>query len=423
MEKPLDRVTEIPDKANHNGDPGRNSNSMSNPLSDANVPGLNPSVILISPNEVSLRLLRRSVEAQRATVLREFPIYPSYAHLDSVAELECDAFVVEIDSDFEVAMDIVEAVCARKPFATVMVYSTSSEQDRMVCSMRAGAREFLVGVVPNEVLQDALVRAAARRSQQVKKVSGNTVVFWGAKGGCGVTTLASNFAIALRMETAADVALLDLNPRLGDVAVLLGLTPRFTVAEALNNAKRLDQEFLSTLVTRHHSGVSVLAAPDTYSPSVSVEGRAVGRLVDVARQRYPYVVIDAGRDLGTGVDTLLQMASTIYLVTQLDVPSLRNTQRLLSYISRAGDQRVELVINRFDAKRTEFDDERISKALGIAPRWKIPNDYAAARRTSNTGSPLIHEKSAAANGLRAMARAAAGKPAAAEKRRGLGLFS
>jgi pilus assembly protein CpaE len=206
------------------------------------------------------------------------------------------------------------------------------------------------------------------------------------------------------------------------VAVLLGLTPEFTVAEALNNAKRLDQEFLSTLVTRHHSGISVLAAPDTYSPSVSVEGRTVGRLVDVARKRYPYVVIDAGRDMGTGVETVLQMANTIYLVTQLDVLSLRNAQRLLSYIGRSGDQCIELVINRFDAKKTEFDDVRISKALGIAPRWKIPNDYAAARRTANTATPLIHEKSAAALGLRAMARAAAGKPAVVEKRRGFGLF-
>ena len=421
MEMPRDRATEIQVEANHNGNHGRDPGSV--PTSDTNVPGVTPSVVLISPNEASLRLLRRSVEAQRATVLREFTIYPNYAHLDSVAELECDAFVVEVDSDFDIAMDFVEAVCTRKPLATVMVHSASNQQDRMVRSMRAGAREFLVGAVPNEVLQDALVRAAARRSQQAKKVSGNTVVFWGGKGGCGVTTLASNFAIALRMETAADVALLDLNPRLGDVAVLLGLTPQFTVAEALNNAKRLDQDFLSTVVTRHPSGVSVLAAPDTYSPTVSVESRAVGRLVDVARQRYPYVVIDAGRDLGTSVDTLLQMTNTIYLVTQLDVPSLRNTQRMLSYISRAGDQRVELVINRFDAKRTEFDDERISKALGIAPRWKVPNDYAAARRTSNTGNPLIHEKSPAANALRAMARAAAGKPAVAEKRRGLGLFS
>jgi pilus assembly protein CpaE len=422
MEKPVDRLKEVQAEVKRNGGAGRNPGSMANGSSDIDVPGVNPSVVLISPDEVSRRLLRRSVEAQRATILREFTLYPSYAHLDSVIDLDCDAFLVEIDSEFEIAMELVEAVCIRKPAATVMVYSSSSDGDRMMRSMRAGAREFLVGTLSNEVIQEALVRAAVRRSQQIKKVTGNTMVFWGAKGGCGVTTVASNFAIALRMETAAEVALLDLNPRLGDAAVLLGLTPQFTVAEALNNAKRLDQEFLATLVTRHHSGISVLAAPDSYSPALSVESRSIGKLVEVARNRYPYLVIDAGRDLGTGIETLLQMANTVYLVTQLDVPSLRNTQRLLAYIGQSGDQHVELVVNRFDAKRTEFDDERVSKALGMAPKWKIANDYAAARRTSNTGSPLILEKSPAAAGLRAMARAAAGKPPSVEKKRGFGLF-
>ena len=75
------------------------------------------------------------------------------------------------------------------------------------------------------------------------------MVFWGAKGGSGVTTLATNFAIALRMETAAEVALVDLNPDLGDVAVFLGVTPRFTVADALQNSKRLDHDFVATLMT------------------------------------------------------------------------------------------------------------------------------------------------------------------------------
>jgi len=425
MEKPVDKVTETGVGTSRNGKLqfARAPGNMAKPSPDyEEVPGVNPSVVLISPDAGCLRTLRRTMEAQRATVLREFNTYPTYAHLDGVLELDCDTFVVEIDSDIDIAMDLVEALCARKPSASIMVYSTGGDGDRMVRSMRAGAREFLTGSIPNTVIQEALVRAVARHAQQAKKVTGNTVVFFGAKGGCGVTTLATNFAIALRMETAAEVALLDLNPHLGDVAVLLGLTPRFTVAEALQNAKRLDRDFISTLVTEHRSGISVLAAPDVYSPSVPIENRTVGKLVDVIRNRYPYVVIDAGRNLGDGAEALLQMANTIYLVTQLDIPSLRNAQRLISYIQRVGDQRIELVVNRFDARKMEFDDEQVTKALGLAPRWKIPNDFAAARRSSNAGSPLIQEKSPVAAGLRAMARAASGKPLATEKRRGFSLF-
>src|SRR5262249_5870416 len=159
------------------------------------------------------------------------------------------------------------------------------------------------GTIPKTVLNDALLRAAARRLEQTaKKTSGKSIVFWGTKGGSGVTTLATNFAIALRSEVESEVALLDLNPRLGDVAVLLGLTPQFTVAEALQNARRLDQQFISTLVTPHRSGIAVLAAPDVYSPSVPIEGRTIGKFVDVVRSRYSHVVIDAGRELGPGAE-------------------------------------------------------------------------------------------------------------------------
>jgi pilus assembly protein CpaE len=395
---------------------------MSKQTNYVEVPGVNPSVALISPGEEQLRLLRRAIEAQRATIVREFSAYPTYAQLDAILELECDAVVVEIDSELDVAMDLVETICTRKPLATVMVYSSAADSELMARSMRVGAREFLTGIVPNTVLQDALVRAAARRTQQAKKVSGNTMVFWGAKGGSGVTTIATNFAIALRMEAAAEVALLDLNPHLGDVAVLLGITPRFTVTEALKNAKRLDQELVSGLFSEHRSGVAVLAAPDEYEPSLALENRAVGKLIDVVRNKYAHVVVDAGRDVGEAAEAVLQIADTIYLVTQLDIPSLRNAQRLITYMQRSGNPRIELVINRHDPRKEDIDDAQVAKALGLSPKWKVANDYAAARRTSNAGTPLIHEKSPAAAAVRAMARAAIGKPPVPEKRKSFSLF-
>jgi pilus assembly protein CpaE len=385
---------------------------------------LNYSVVLISPDETGRRNLQRALEAQRATILREFTAYPSYAHLPALLDSDADAFVVEMDSEPDIAMDLVEAVCTRKPSATVMVYSASPNGDHMVRSMRAGAREFLTGVISPAELREALVRAGARRSERTsKKTRGKIMVFWGAKGGSGVTTLAVNFAIALRMETAAEVALLDLNPDLGDVAVSLGVTPRFTLAEALQNSKRLDSDFVATIMTAHSSGISILAAPDTYSPSVPSESRTVGKLMDVIGNQYPYVVIDAGRGLGEGIEPLFQMADTIYLVTQLNIPSLRNTQRFIAHIQREGARSIELVVNRFDSRKSEFDDERVAKVLGLQSKWKVPNDYTAVHRSSNAGDPLILEKSPVANALRGMARAATGRHTAPAKKKGWGLFA
>jgi pilus assembly protein CpaE len=375
-------------------------------------------VVLICPNEGHRRALLRALATQSATVVSSLALYPAYNHLLAVIDTDCDAFLIEIDSDTNTAIDMVETICDRKPSATVMVYSASQHPDLLVASMRAGAREFLSGAIPLPVLSEALLRASARRLEMTdRRVRGKVLMFWGAKGGCGVTTLATNFAIALRRETGGEVALLDFNLHLGDVAVLLGIAPRFTIAEALANPERMDKEFVATLMTPHRTGVSVLAAPDAYN-SLRADGASLGKLVDLLGAQFPYVVIDAGLSLGDGAGPLFQLASTIYLVTQADIPSLRSSQRFVSYLRAYGEPNVELVLNRFEGRKTQFDDDQLAKTLGIAPKWKVPNDYAAARRAADSGAPVISDRGAIAEALHRMAREACGKPAEAAKKKG-----
>src|SRR4029078_3500920 len=97
---------------------------------------------------------------------------------------------------------------------------------------------------------------------------------------------------------------------------------------------------------------------------------------------------------------------------------LRSTQRFISYMQAEADARIEVVVNRFDPRRTDFDDERGAKALGVKPKWKIPNDFAAAHKAANTGNALIHENSPISQSLRQLARSACCKPAQAARKKG-----
>ena len=376
-------------------------------------------VVLICPDPDYRRVLTKMLGAQQARIVEELGLYPAYNHLLGVIDTDCDAYVIEIDTDTPAAMNLVEAICDKKPSATVMVYSCLQRPELLVNSMRAGAREFLTGAIPPNTLNDALLRASARRAEAFeKKVRGKTMAFWGGKGGCGTTTLAVNFALALRQETRGEVALLDLNMNLGDVATLLGITPRFSLADAIAAPERLDQEFVATLMTKHSSGVSVLAAPDVYT-SVPVTAGTIGKLIDLVAVQFPYVVVDAGPSLGAAVSALFQMASATYLITQTDIPGLRSSQRFLNYLQTFGNPDVELVVNRFESRKSQIDDAQIAKTLGISPKYKVPNDYAAARRAADTGNPLASEKGPITECLRRMARVASGKPAEEPKKRGL----
>ena len=384
------------------------------------------SIVLVAPDEARRRSLARALKGQQAAITREFSAYPNIINLSKVTDTDCEVVVVDLDSDPEVALDLVESVCSQNPSLTVMAYSAKGEPALLVRCMRAGAREFLTDPLSPEVLTEALIRASARRQEtdRRKKVSGKMLMFLGSKGGSGVTTLASNFAIALQKESGREVVLVDLDVQLGDVSLVLGITPKFTIVDALRNTQRLDADFVSTLLTTHRSGVSVLAASDQYHPISSLEDGGLGKLMYILRDQFPYVVVDAGSSLARAGDLLLELADSVYLVTQVDVPSLRNANRLITYMDGARDpqRRVELVLNRFEPRRLDIDEEHISKALTRPVQWKISNDFAGVRRSQNTGTPLALEDSPISRTLHAMARAACGKVSDTEKKKRFGLF-
>ncbi len=65
----------------------------------------------------------------------------------------------------------------------------------------AGAREFLPDPLLGKTVSEAMARALARREKsQQQAATGKILMFAGSKGGSGVTTVATNFAIALTKE-------------------------------------------------------------------------------------------------------------------------------------------------------------------------------------------------------------------------------
>lgn len=373
------------------------------------------SVILIGPAEGRRRALAEAFRGQQLRVTADLGSYPSLNHLMALMEAGCDVVVVDLDSDPEVALSLVENICGRDSLMTVMVYSRKQDPELLVKCMRAGAREFLSEPVSGEVLMEAVVRASARRFEldRQKKGLGKILVFWGAKGGTGVTTLASNFAIALKKESDQEVGLVDLNLHLGDVGVVLGLTPRFTVSDALRNPGRLDRDFLTTLLAAHSSGVSLLAAPDQYSSLPLVQNGNLTKLLEILREQFPYVVADAGPTLGEGTEILFEAADTVYLVTHAEIAALRNAQRLIAHLRTVGGEgrHLEVVLNRYDPRHLEIDEGRIEKVLETPLKWKVPNDYQSVRRSLDTGTPLALQKTPVSRVLYQMAREACGKPA------------
>ena len=189
------------------------------------------------------------------------------------------------------------------------------------------------------------------------------------------------------------VAIVDMDLQLGEVALGLNLTSQFSVLDALKNEERLDSDFLSSLLVRHTSGLTVLASPEQYT-SFNPLPSGVKKLFSLLRRQFAFVVVDAGTASGHAEETLLDLADTVYLVTEASIPALRNARRLLSYMAgRDRNPHVEVILNRFNGKEFEIDENSTTKALGRPVDWKIPNDFPSVRTAENTGVPLAMKDS------------------------------
>jgi pilus assembly protein CpaE len=381
------------------------------------------SIAVICPDDQRLRAATMALAECHSGAIREFNSYPS--NLDDVPRIlehNFDVVIVDLDSNSNYALDLVETISVHG-LATAMVYSSQVDPDLVLRSMRAGAREFLTLPFAPGIMAEALVRASALRSaiRLPKKTDGRLLVFLGAKGGSGVTTLACNFAVSMVQECGQKTLLIDLNLPLGDAAINLGIKARYSTVNALQNSSRLDSSFLSTLLVQHSSGLSVLSAPSELT-ATHLSDDAINKLLDVARQEFDYVVVDAGSRLDFQNTRLFDQSATIYLVTQIGIPELRNSNRLISKLSTAGSPKVEIVINRYDPRNMEIAEDDVTKALTRPAEWKIPNNYSAVRRMQNTATSLMQDDSEISRAIRQMARSVSGQPAIPEKKRAFSFF-
>ena len=383
------------------------------------------SVALIGPDERSRMAVADALVGSTSGVPRQLPFYPDIDQVPKLIDLNFDVVIIDLDSEPETALDLVENLCAEGA-PTVMVFSTAADQELMIRCMRAGAREFLTLPFTPGSIAEAMVRAAVRRTTirnpVAKRPDGKLHVFFGSKGGCGVTTLASNFAVSLARDSGQKVLLVDLDLPFGDVALGLGLTAGYSTADALQNHARLDTNFLSRLLVKHDSGLSVLIAPGKVVSAPTVPD-AINKLLAVARQEFEHVVVDSGSRLEMAATALFEPDAFVYLVSQVGLSELRNSNRIIAEFFKADFPKLEIVLNRYMPSSLGIDEDHITKALTRRAEWKVPDDVSSVRKMQTTATPLVLEDSQMSRVIRQMARTACGLSAEPErKKRIIGLF-
>jgi pilus assembly protein CpaE len=310
-----------------------------------------------------------------------------------------DVYVVDIRGDLSSGMAAIERLRASHPAAAIFAIAAGADPDLILRAMRAGANEFFTWAPGNaaaaaameESFHGAIRRTAARReaAHAGTRQPCVTHAFLGAKGGAGTTTVSVNCAVELSRLTKRPTIILDMKPCLGEVALFLGVRPRFTILDAIENLHRLDKDFLKELVSRHKSGLDILAGSEQFDRPNAQDAGAIEELLRVLTRTYDYIVIDAGNTITATSVAALYAADTVFLVTNPDVPSIRNAQRLVDRVRQlgAGSERVKILLNR-STEQHLIAPKQIETALGYGIHHVFSSDYRTVSTALNSGVPL-----------------------------------
>jgi pilus assembly protein CpaE len=305
-----------------------------------------------------------------------------------IVRLRPSAAIITLGAEAERTLKFVERLAAECPQTAIICASRDASPDLILRSYRAGARDFLRLPVISEEFQTVIERTAEFCSTQVDapKKRGRAVAVFSSKGGCGTSFIATNLGAAFDAPTV----LVDLNLQAGDLSLFLGLEPKFSIADLVENRARIDDSLLKSYVVPHTSNLSLLAAPREADLADDIEPEHIFEVLEVLRERYDYVVIDPQHTFDAITLSALDQADDVVLVLTLDIPAIRSTQRALALFDRLGYPRhkVRIVVNRW-SKQIDLDLRQVERFLGEKVTGYVQSDYNTAVNSINLGEPLV----------------------------------
>ena len=312
-----------------------------------------------------------------------------------------DSTVAIIDCDVRDAAEMagLERLMLRlgqPPPVVVITAGFDPETARRLLQMKVA--DFLVKPVPPIELVRTCARVA-RPSDTETTTEAQIYTFTPAVGGAGVTTLAIQTAMLLLNSGArgrTSTCLVDLDFQHGACADYLDIEPRLDLKEIEPRPERLDRQLLEIMLSRHSTGLELIAAPNRPAEMRTFDPDMVTRLLDLVSSHFDHVVIDMPRTWFSWTDSVLLGTNKLFIVSEMTVPSLRQARNLVAAIRErlCDGPKPGVIVNRFEQRMFEAGLKRsdVEQALGDDLIGTIPNNYRLVREAIDRGVPLDEVK-------------------------------
>lgn len=339
--------------------------------------------------------------------------------------------ILDLPEAYEEALTAAGNFKMDAPDSALFLLSNSLDPQLLLRAIRAGAQEVLKKPLDRALLQEAVERVS--RSGAARSASGtrarSIVTLFSTKGGVGTTTVAANLAVSVKAHFGVETALADFDAQTGGAAHLLGMKAERSMSDLLR-APRIDSASLHMNLLRHSSGINVLAQPDDLNTLEPINPAQAGAVLDALAGAHDMVVVDAPHVFDEVSLEILDRSTTILVVAELSIPSIRAARRAMEVLDRLHfsdvPDRVRLVVNRYTGTRGFISLDQLTEAIQVRPFHCVANDYRRVFASVNAGRALCLEdpESPAAKDIIALGAKLAGKEAPAPQaedtiRRGL----
>lgn len=312
---------------------------------------------------------------------------------DVVGQTHPEIGVISIDHDEQKALQLIEQLQREAPETSILVVSSSTDGQLILKSMRAGAKEFLTQPLNVQDLVASIERIGNLRqgSGEGRSRHSKVIAVAGATGGVGTTSVAVNLGCALAADSDQTIALVDLDLALGDADVFLDTIPDYTLVDVAQNVSRLDFTLLKRSLTKHSSGLYLLPRPIQLQDTGLITPDDLHRVIGLLKATFSFLIFDLSKYYSEVDRVALESADFILMVTQLDLPCLRNVVRLLmSFEEMEGLQdKVKIVVNRVGLEQGQISLRKAEETIGREIFWRLPNDYRLMAEVRNNGVPLL----------------------------------
>ncbi len=355
-------------------------------------------ISICDPNESSREDLKKFlIGMEKVWLEADCSRYEFFVEI--VDQTQPDVAIIDLDADDAKALSLIEELSRKYASCSIIAVSARTDGQLILGAMRSGAREFLNSPVQIEELVSALDRVSSNLTGKGKSSkSGCVISLAGASGGVGTTSIAVNLACCLASNPNNNVVLVDLDLSLGDADVFLDMIPDYTLLDVAQNISRLDLSLLRKSLTKHESGVYLLPRPVQLEDVETISSVDFKKVLGLLKASFSHLIIDLSKAYSTLDLTALQASQHIVLLTQLDLPCLRNVVRLMTSLEDYDGvtDKVRIVVNRTGLDKMHISAAKAEETIGREIFWRIPNDYATISESRNNGIPLLEQSPKAA---------------------------